>query len=68
MAGTMGDALTGRILFQTGHPSRCDSGSSDCPGSAYKSGKEPLTAVVAGYEVYQGRRWHREEQHCQLQA
>ena len=54
VAGTMGDMLDWEDCSVTGHPSAGVITSAVVAGEALKkSGKEILTAIVAGYEVYQ---------------
>ncbi len=54
LAGTMGDCLDWEDCSVTGHPSAGVITTAIVAGEALKkSGKEVLTAIVAGYEVYQ---------------
>lgn len=54
LAGTMGDLLDWEDCSVTGHPSAGVITTAIVAGEALdKSGKEVLTAIVAGYEVYQ---------------
>ncbi len=54
LAGTMGDCLDWEDCSVTGHPSAGVITTAIVAGEALgKTGKEVLTAIVAGYEVYQ---------------